>query len=354
MKNKTIIIKSIVFIFIFICLWCFFSYFLIFKYNYDEFYTKRYSYYEKEDKNKIDVLYLGTSSIQDGINPNAVFLESGITSFNLGAQTTNPISIYYLFMYAIKFQTPKLIVLDLSGISDKRSPDDEQWEVGYRLFLDTFPDKDLKRKYFVDVIKRSNYKSGWLFPLLRYHDRWIYSRDNSISRYYSGYEKGVASYFTTKSQSWSENLVVNNKNKNNPQIEYYKRIVKECKKRNIKIQAVITPKKELDSNYLLSAKQFCEDNNIDLLKFEKLSEINEIGLDTQKDFMDIEHFNYWGVEKFSKYFANYIQQKYDLVDHRNDKNYDNWYENAIAYYEFIENQYKEYNKNPDKYIYYVH
>jgi hypothetical protein len=38
----------------------------------------------------------------------------------------------------------------------------------------------------------------------------------------------------------------------------------------------------------------------------------EIGIDVNKDFYNIEHMNVYGLQKFSKFFAHYLQDNYNI------------------------------------------
>lgn len=51
---------------------------------------------------------------------------------------------------------------------------------------------------------------------------------------------------------------------------------------------------------------------------------DEIGLDFETDFGDINHVNYLGAEKYTNYLMDYISENYNLPDHRNDSNYRQW------------------------------
>ncbi len=51
---------------------------------------------------------------------------------------------------------------------------------------------------------------------------------------------------------------------------------------------------------------------------------DEIGLDFETDFGDINHVNFLGAEKYTQYLMNYISSHYELPDHRNDEQYARW------------------------------
>lgn len=69
--------------------------------------------FEDEQKNSLDVLFLGSSMSYRHIYPLELWNNFGIVSYNLGtSEQTIPMS-YYLLQYALEQQTPQVIVLDV-------------------------------------------------------------------------------------------------------------------------------------------------------------------------------------------------------------------------------------------------
>jgi len=50
----------------------------------------------------------------------------------------------------------------------------------------------------------------------------------------------------------------------------------------------------------------------------------EMGLDFTQDFYDKSHVNVLGANKFTDYLAAYLDEAYDLPDHRDDESYESW------------------------------
>lgn len=51
---------------------------------------------------------------------------------------------------------------------------------------------------------------------------------------------------------------------------------------------------------------------------------DEIGIDFETDFGDVNHVNFLGAEKYTQYLINYISDNYNLPDHRDDPEYNRW------------------------------
>jgi len=63
--------------------------------------------------------------------------------------------------------------------------------------------------------------------------------------------------------------------------------------------------------------------------------IQDIGLQTQEDFVDETHLNHFGAEKFTDYFSKYILFNYDITRNYGLSDWDKCVEYANKYYELI-------------------
>jgi hypothetical protein len=138
-------------------------------------------------KNVLDVVFIGSSRLYCDINPVIVWKEKGILSFDLGASGQQFLYSYYYIKESLKYQKPKVIVLEtcasiynglrtdigdiyantcgLRMLKDKIdmvrmvSPDN------YMDFLFEFPiyhsRKDLVKVDFVDPYKIAAYPNGF-------------------------------------------------------------------------------------------------------------------------------------------------------------------------------------------------
>ena len=86
--------------------------------------------------NTNEVLFLGTSHMMCGISPVEIYEKNGIVSYNLGTASQPIQGTYYLLKEAFKYQSPKVIVLDVSNLFYPRT-DDFAWEY---IFHNLFPE----------------------------------------------------------------------------------------------------------------------------------------------------------------------------------------------------------------------
>ena len=59
---------------------------------------------------------------------------------------------------------------------------------------------------------------------------------------------------------------------------------------------------------------------------------NSIGIDWTQDTYDKgDHLNYSGAEKVTNFLGAYLDKRYDLPDHRGDKEYASWEKSVEKY-----------------------
>ena len=130
--------------------------------------TPRFKEFYELEKNSVDVLAIGASDVGRGYSPVKVWKEYGITSFNLGTSNQTFSLAYYLISEAIKYQKPKVIVLDMDALFvEKDAPEGE-----YRKLFDNLKLDDVKIQAINDEKVRAGDKLPYIFPLLRFHDRY--------------------------------------------------------------------------------------------------------------------------------------------------------------------------------------
>ena len=103
--------------------------------------------------------------------------------------------------------------------------------------------------------------------------------------------------------------------------EYYDRIVKLCAEENVQLIAVLPPKfsiaKEQASHWETMVKYF-NDNSIDYFDYNNYQSAQRMDMDWENEYFDVDHLNYVGAIKWSKYLAHDLKEKIVLPDHRRE------------------------------------
>ena len=348
MNKKKIFIKLTVFILIFVLLWAGFQYVFSYDWNRSERMGTRYNALLEEPAGSIDVLMMGASNIFADLSPAVIWEKTGITSFNLGTSDNIPLLMYYQLQYLLKVQNPKLLILDVSSLSNGTAQDvTEEYEYVYRKLIDTMPDFSIKMAMIRDVCTRyesQDFKS-YLFPLLRYHDRWeeLSNRDfnHSISeKTYRPFTKGCHLNTKIRKLKWPGDVFSYETEEIPLYTEYYQKMIDLCKENGTQVLLVLFPK--TDSRYAdyEVAAQLAEKNGLPFVSYITADDFAKMDIQVETDFYDRHHLNLLGQKKFSGHFAEYLSENYDLKDHRNEAGFESW-QRTVEEYEAYYNEKKD-------------
>lgn len=291
------------------------------------FYTEKFEY---------DVLFFGNSTTYNGISPLDLWHDYGITSFNLANQGQGLDANYYAMEDALKRKHPKLVVVDLSYINHSTS--DER----LHSLLDNMPWGSAKIEAIFDLTKGTNIVN-FAFPLVFYHSNWVdvnkssYKEITSINKgaTVAQYSKGSdGEIFDTSIFSEELNIIDSNEKLDTPQyqLEYIKKMIQLCKKKNIQILFVNYPSYatgktnhgdgETLQKYWNGFADVAEQYDVDYINGLQL--VDDIGFDFVTDLRDWRHLSVYGNIKMTSYLGEYIQKNYGITDHRGEEAFTAW------------------------------
>lgn len=292
-----------------------------------------------EDRGEYDVVLMGSSHMDSSINPNVLWNQYGITSFNYGTGG-QPIDVtYYLLKDVLKKHKNPIVVLDLYylGLTEQFGQ-----EAYIRYVLDNMKFSVNK----IEAIVNSTPKNQWLsylFPLIKYHNRWKeleekdFNYDTSTTYYQKGFGAGREVYGKDTLSDIKETKTAELPAKTQ---EYLYKIIELSKKEGFKLVFTNAPHDykstaNMDTWHKEPAQMFnkvaeiAKENNIPFINYNNL--FDEIGFDFKNDMYNEGHMNIWGSNKVSTHFAKFLKENYDLEDHRNDEKYANWEKEYAKY-----------------------
>jgi hypothetical protein len=292
----------------------------------------------KQDKNTMDILYIGNSGVYTSISPMKIYEQYGITGFDLSTPGQKVWSSYYFIKEGLRFQSPKIIFLDVGEFFSGKSNQKEQDK---RKVID--PMQLAKNK--IEMINDPNYefsnydKITCILPTLRYHSRWsrITEEDfRKLTRKEEETYKGFVLNFNKKCYKGKKIQISNNKiDKKDEDIEINEipievreelnKIIETCNENNCKLVLLKIPEptnwNEEKHNIVES---YADENNLQFLDF---NQDDILSIDWKNDTFDSgDHLNTYGAEKISEYLGAYLKTNYNLEDHRSDLKYDKWNE----------------------------
>ena len=298
--------------------------------------TARIKEYYNEKPNTIDVIFVGNSETSMGYSPITVWQKYGITSYNYGSSYQTTQIAYYKLQECLKYQNPKIILLETNSFFDIASNEEANRKV-----LNNFKLDDVTLNAILDKNVDLDNRLSCVFPLLRFHSRWnqLQSNDFKISLkkefqtvQYKGMPMNVkkSAYNGDKDYMREKGKIEKIPEKN---LNYVEKIIKLCEDKKIKLFMVEIPKTiwSLEKNKAII--ELANNYGIDFIDFNLMQ--NQISLDWNNDTYDAGgHMNVYGAEKVSSYIGQVLSEKYNLEDHRNNKEIaDDWNETARRYEE---------------------
>lgn len=285
-------------------------------------------YYENAGGN--DVIFIGDCEVYENFSPITMWEKYGITSYIRGSAQQLIWQSYYLMEETLRYETPKVMVFNVLSMkydTPQSTGKQSQREAYNRMTLDGMRWSSSKwNSIFASMTEEEKEKEAifsYMFPLLRYHDRWSQLTRDDFTYWFSrpqvsdnGYlmqtgvkplgdphvEKPLADY------SFGENSWY-----------YLDKMVELCKSKGVQLVLIKAPAlspvwwPQWDEQM----ETYAAEN--DLLYINMLEHQEEMGLDWSTDTYDTGlHLNVYGAEKAADWFGKVLQEQCQVPDHRND------------------------------------
>lgn len=264
---------------------------------------------DSENENSIDVVVIGDSEAYRSIIPPEMYRKYGFTSYVAASPAQKTYQSYDMLEAVLERQKPRVCILEPNVLFRD-----------YSIVSSVWP------------------KFEKTFPIFKYHNAWKgvfdsdYKYDDLSFDSFKGY-RYIDSVKATKNVNYmvqtdsTEPISTSN-------INDFRRICELCEKNDIKLLLLRTPSIK-NWNYAKydAVRQLAEKYKV---KFIDLNMDNSIGIDWTQDTYDKgDHLNYSGAEKVTNFLGAYLDKRYDLPDHRGDKEYASWEKSVEKYLQKI-------------------
>ncbi len=301
-------------------------------------------YYDNAGGN--DVLFVGDCEVYENFSPITLWEEYGITSYIRGSAQQLIWQSYYLMEETFKYETPDVMVFNVlsmkydtpasTGKSDQREAYNRMTLDGMRWSLSKW---NAINASMTDEERERDSMYTYLFPLLRYHDRWSQLKSEDITYLFrrdqvsdNGYlmQTGVK---PLEGEHAERPLVDYSFGENS--WYYLDKMVELCEKHGTQLVFIKAP-----SMYPIWWEQW--DEQIEeyaaehgILYINMLDHMDEIGIDWSTDTYDMGlHLNVYGAEKLSRWFGAVLADECGIADRRGEaETAARWEEKVSAYYE---------------------
>ncbi len=295
---------------------------------------KESMYWQPHDS--IDVVMMGSSHIHCNINTGLLWENYGIAAYDYSGAEQPLWMTYYYLKELYKYQSPKVIVLDL--YAPARFKEDYQYTwIAENIYGMRFSLNKLKMlAASVEPEKLTDY-----FPSFGvYHSRYTDLEADDFDRFFWNSDqmenfKGYTPYLKRTPQTRpviQENRADGFTAKS---LKYLNKIIKFAKKHNTELVLIAAPyvATDEDTRTYNQAEEIARKNNLLFINYNE--HYDEIDLNFEEDFYDASHLNYWGSCKFTDYLAQLLSSYEQVQDRRDQEGYESWDENARIILDYV-------------------
>ena len=286
-----------------------------------------------EDKDSVDVVFMGQSDIYSGICPGKLYEEYGLTSYDYAA--ASQVNLWKSQLIEIlNQQNPQYIIIEINGVvyGDDEELDDS---LGHRSYLDGMPMSINK----IDTLHSLNLKESplsYYFPLIKYHGELQNSMKMLRETLY--YQKqGFAALrgFNTQTQV--------DENKDTFMVDYSKQLPLTVRREELLIEFLEFCKANKVNNIIFTrfphkimreemvdrayrgnrAEAIIKEYGFDFIHLER--DYQDAKIDPNTDYYNDDHLNIYGAKKLTHYWGELLTTKYDVTHNElSDKQKNEW------------------------------
>jgi len=298
--------------------------------------------YYSGEKNH-DVIFIGDCEAYDNFSPITLWEEYGIASYIRGGPEQLMWQSYYVLRDTLYYEKPKVVVLNVLAMMSG-TPSSEAYN---RLNLDGLRLSPAKIAAIKASMTGDEMLLTYLFPLLRYHDRWSELSAEDIKYYFKKAKVTHNGYYMRNDVKPVTIIPEGPKlpDYRFPDIcyGYLDKIRELCEENDIELILVKAPSiyphwyEEWDGQ----ARAYADSHGLVYINYLEIAD--DIGLDFETDTYDAGlHMNRAGAEKVSRHLGGILRDEFGLADKRADAALAAaWDEKVGAYYEMAEAQLRD-------------
>lgn len=289
-----------------------------------------------QPRNKVDVLFLGSSHVHCNVDTRVLWEEQGIAAY-LCTTAEQPIwNSYHYLVEALKTQRPELIVLDVFTPARFREDIQENWLAenleGMRFSWNKY-----------EMVKAScdSDQLSWLMGFPRYHDRYARLSEADFgnfiwNRRMQARWKGYVELHTHAQMTQPDMSGVTERAPLTEKAQLYlDKIIALAEKEGIPLMLLNGPYlvEESDQFIFNEIAAQAQERGLAFLDVNQEEIYREMGLDFEIHFADHAHLNAQGAALYASYLGKWIRTHYEVSDRRGQRGYESWEDQRVAYME---------------------
>ena len=274
-------------------------------------YGSTWGHYRQEEKNTVDVLFIGSSITYCDVVPAVFREETGLTAYVMGGmELPFPMEAYYL-REALRTQRPGAVFFEVTAAFWKQGVSHTKTTVGQ------MPWGTERLKATLTQAEPEN-RPGLFFPLYFYHERWDSLTPDDWKTALRGYDRDPLAGYTFLNEYRVYDAVVLREKGAEPAeedqaLETARELAEICRKRGIVPVFYLSPCVErtdpartgpfLDRVAALPGAVVLDCGEM----------LPDIGLDLHRNFYDALHLNAGGAETFTRWLARWSEENLSLT-----------------------------------------
>lgn len=284
--------------------------------------TSKVKGFYQEPDNSLDFVFIGSSQLYAAIAPNVLFEEFGMTSYDFAANEQPMWISYYYIKEALAHQNPKAIVLDVFTMYG----DAYEKEGATHINLDDLP-WNLNKIQAIRASVPKGERGAFYFELVKYHDTWNTLDEHKVvssfwnkRNVYRGYSPFVVPHVYGDGAlqeviDQTERAPMGAMAK-----EWLDKIIELTRKEGVGLILIKTPNGHAERQKLyLSVEDYAKEKGVPFLNMNTV-------------FDGEAHINVIHAETVTRYVGNYLTERYEITDKRNDPAYAQWHEDGKYFY----------------------
>ncbi len=295
--------------------------------------TERMDTYNMLEENTVDAIIVGTSGMDRYWIASKAYEEKGMTVFPYSSDGVPVWDLIPMIEEATKKQNPELVIVDMRVFTVTYDLENSKFDSNSRRLIDAMSifskarldavKRTLKYREFVGLEDDEDTKLSFYASFIKYHNLWE-SDDFTFAQLLNSGSETMGFFLRSKSSIRHIGKPV--KSFRSEERQPLDPIPQECleelldylKDKDYKVLFIDTPHKvsEIETTRMNTMCDLFDEKGIDYL----LYDVEDGMLDTPVDFYNDGHVNYYGAEKFTAAFSEYLEENYDLPDRRNDEN----------------------------------
>lgn len=275
-------------------------------------------YYDEEKD--FDVVFIGDCEVYENFVPATLWENYGINSYIRGSAQQLIWQSYYLMEETLEYEKPDVIVFNVLSLQYN----EPQKEAYNRMTIDGMRWSTSKVECINASIMESESFIEYVFPLLRYHDRWSELEQEDF-QYLFGLEKvGHNGYYmqvgVVPVDYIPEGKILGDYSFGENAMSYLDKMVALCEENDVELVLIKAPSlyPEWYDEWDAQVEAYAAEHDLKYINF--LEHTDEIGLDFSTDTYDAGlHLNLYGAVKLTDYFGAWLVEECGLEDRRDEE-----------------------------------